>query len=73
MAVTSIRFNQEDEKIINFLRKTLNSDTSSVVKRALYDLYEEIREREIIEEFEVRESESEVHFSTLDESPGAKN
>ena len=67
MGVTSIRFNKEEEKIINYLKKYLHCDTSTLLKKSLWELYEELKDREIIEEFERSEEEGKVSFNTIDE------
>jgi len=66
MGVTSIRFNKEEEKIINYLKKYLHCDTSTLLKKSLWELYEELKDREIIEEFERSEEEGKVSFNTID-------
>ncbi len=67
MGVTSIRFNKEEEKVINYLKKYLHCDTSTLLKKSLWELYEELKDREIIEEFEKSEKEGKVSFSTIGE------
>ena len=37
------------------LKKYYNCDSSNLLKKSLWDLYEEIKDREIIEEFEDKE------------------
>ena len=55
MAVISVRFNSKEEKILEILKKYFECDSSSLVKKSLLDLYEEIKDREIIEQYESRE------------------
>ena len=52
MAVISVRFNEKEEKILELLKKYYNCDTSNLLKKSLLELYEEIKDSEIIEEFE---------------------
>ena len=40
---------------------------SSVINKALWELYENLRNRRIIEEFEVREDAGAVEFGSIDE------
>lgn len=67
MAVISVRFNPKEEKILKALKKYFNCDSSNLIKKSLLDLYEEIKDREIIEEFEVRESSSESDFVKVED------
>ena len=60
MAVISVRFNSKEEKILKTLKDYYNCDSSNLIKRTLLDLYEEIKDREIIEQFE-------IHIAYLDQ------
>jgi N-acetylglutamate synthase-like GNAT family acetyltransferase len=51
MAIISVRFNSREEKILEILKKYFECDSSSLVKKSLLDLYEEIQDREIIEQY----------------------
>jgi hypothetical protein len=62
MAVISVRFNSKEEKILKTLKNYYNCDSSNLIKRTLLDLYEEIKDREIIEQFEIREKSSKSGF-----------
>jgi hypothetical protein len=67
MAVISIRFNLKEEKILKALKNYYNCDSSNLIKRTLLDLYEEIKDREIIEQFEIREKSSKSGFVKLED------
>ncbi len=67
MGVTSVRFNKNEEKALEYLKEVYHSDASSVIKKALWELYEDFRDREIIEEFEAREDAGVVEFGSLDD------
>ena len=67
MAVISVRFNSKEEKILETLKNYYNCDSSNLIKRTLLDLYEEIKDREIIEQFEVREKASESEFVKIED------
>lgn len=62
MAVVSVRFNDKETKILKILKKYYNCDYSSLLKLSLWDLYEEIKDKEIIEEFEKKEKSSQSNF-----------
>jgi hypothetical protein len=67
MAVISIRFNSKEEKILEILKKYFECDSSSLVKKSLLDLYEEIKDREIIEQYEAREKISKSKFVKIED------
>jgi len=67
MAVISVRFNSREEKILEILKKYYECDSSSLVKKSLLDLYEEIKDREIIEQYEVREKISKSGFVKIED------
>ena len=67
MGVTSIRLNEEDKKILEYLKKYYHCDTSTLFKRSLRELFETIKDQEVIEDFEKREKAGHTKFFTIDE------
>ena len=67
MAVVSVRFNSKEEKILKTLKNYYNCDSSNLIKKTLLDLYEEIKDREIIEQYEVREKTSNSRFLKIED------
>ncbi len=67
MAVTSVRFNAKEEKILKILKKHYNCDASTILKKSLWDLYEDIKDKEIVEDFERRERGLKTKFVGIDE------
>jgi hypothetical protein len=67
VAVISVRFNSREEKILEILKKYFECDSSSLVKKSLLDLYEEIKDREIIEQYEAREKISKSGFIKIED------
>ena len=67
MAVTSVRFSKQEERAMEYLKEVMHADSSSIIRRAVAELYEDTRDREIIEEFEVRESAGEVSFLSAED------
>lgn len=67
MAVISVRFNSREEKILEILKKHYECDSSSLVKKSLLDLYEEIKDIEIIEQYEVKEKISKSGFVKIED------
>lgn len=56
MAVISVRLNEEEEKIVNYLSEYYERDRSSLIKQSLIELYEDIIDKEVITDFEESES-----------------
>ncbi|MGM0367530.1 MAG: DUF6290 family protein [Actinomycetota bacterium] len=67
MAVVSVRFNDKETKILKILKKYYKCDYSSLLKLSLWDLYEEIKDKEIIEEFEEKEKSSKANFVKIED------
>ena len=67
MGVTSVRFNANEERVLAYLKHHYHADASSVIKKALRELYEDARDRDVVEEFEVRESKGTVSFGPIDD------
>jgi len=67
MGVTSVRFNENEEKALKYLKETFHADSSAVIKKALWELYEDLRDRRIIEEFEHREAAGAVEFGSIED------
>jgi hypothetical protein len=67
VAVISVRFNSREEKILEILKKHYECDSSSLVKKSLLDLYEEIKDIEIIEQYEVKEKISKSGFVKIED------
>ena len=55
MGIISLRLNPEEEKMMNFLVDYFEEDKSELIKHSLRDLYEDLKDREMIEDFEKRE------------------
>jgi predicted transcriptional regulator len=62
MAVISLRLNQNEEKMVNFLSDYYEQDRSSLIKYSLKELYEDIIDRQIINEYEAKEKNGEINF-----------
>jgi len=67
MGVISVRLNEEEEKIVRRLMDYYGVDKSTLIKRSLYELYENIVDLEFIEEFEKREKEGKTSFVTAED------
>lgn len=69
MAVISIRINAREEKIINYLVEHFDEDRSTLIKHSIFELYEDLKDKEIIEEFENKEKgNKKVRFVSSEEA-----
>ncbi|MDA3955758.1 DUF6290 family protein [Oceanispirochaeta sp.] len=50
MAVISVRLNEDEEKILAFLSEYFHEDKSSLFKKSMYELYEDIQDIKFIED-----------------------
>ena len=62
MAVISLRLNQNEEEMMNFLSEYFEQDRSSLIKFSLKELYEDIIDKKIINEYEANEKEENINF-----------
>jgi predicted DNA-binding protein len=67
MATKTIRFNAELEEMLNYLIDQHGGTTSSVIKRAIRELYEYSKDMEIIVDFEKREEQGKTKYYTSDD------
>ncbi len=58
MAVTSIRFTGQEEKILNILTDYYHEDRSKILKQSLIEYYENLLDRKEIEDFEKKKKTS---------------
>ncbi len=50
MAVVSVRLNKDEEKILAFLADYFHEDKSTLFKKSMYELYEDIQDIKFIED-----------------------
>ena len=62
MAVISLRLNKNEESMVNFLSDYYERDRSSLIKYSFKELYEDIIDRQIITEYELKEKKEEATF-----------
>jgi hypothetical protein len=67
MAVISVRLNTEEEKIIDYLSSVYNEDKSTLIKHSLNEMYEEIVDKKIIDNYEMKEKKKTPHFVCSEE------
>ncbi len=66
MGVVSVRFNKEEEKIIKKLSDHFHADKSALIKKSLYELYENMEDINIIKKYEAKEKKGKAVFFTAD-------
>jgi hypothetical protein len=67
MAIVTLRLNDEEEKILELLVKYFDADKSKILKEAMWDKYEDLRDQEIIEGFEKKERAGKIKFESADD------
>lgn len=67
MAVVSVRLNAEEEKILEYLTEYLHEDKSTLLKKSMYELYEDIQDIRFIENYIDDAKKSEKKIITGDE------
>jgi predicted DNA-binding protein len=67
MAIVTLRLNDEEEKILELLVKYFDADKSKILKEAMWDKFEDLRDREIIEGFEKKNRTGKVQFASADD------
>ena len=62
MAVISVRLNEDEEKIIEYLSKTYSEDKSTLIKHSLRDLYEDSIDLDFVRNYDSSEKEEDKKF-----------
>jgi predicted transcriptional regulator len=62
MGVISVRLNNDEDKILRQLSEYFNTDRSTLIKKSLLELYENMRDVETIDAFEKKEKKGKVSF-----------
>ena len=67
MGIISIRLNTQEEKVIKKLVDYYEEDRSKLLKRSLFEMYENIVDRNEIEKFERKELAKKANFHSAAE------
>jgi len=67
MGVISIRLNKDEEKILKKLSEHFHEDKSTLVKKSLRELYENILDLDEIKKFESKERKGKTTFYTAED------
>lgn len=67
MGIISVRLNSQEEKVIKRLVEYYDEDRSKLLKRSLFELYENIVDGNVIEKHERKESARKAKFHSAEE------
>ena len=67
MAVTSLRLNSNEQKVLKYLKDYFHCDSSTILKKSLMEMYEVLQDKEIIENFEKEESSGKTAFKRFED------
>ena len=67
MGVISVRFNKDEEKILKKLSDHFHEDKSALIKKSLFELYENVLDLNEIKKFEAKEKRGKVSFSLAED------
>jgi predicted DNA-binding protein len=67
VGVISVRFNKDEEKILKRLSDHFHEDKSTLIKKSLVELYENVMDLNEIKKFESKEKRGKVSFSSAEE------
>lgn len=67
MGVISVRLNKDEDKILRRLTEYFQTDRSTLIKKSLLELYENMKDGETIEIFEKKEKRGKVSFVTAED------
>ena len=62
MAVISLRLNENEKNMVDYLSDYYGKDKSSLIKYSLNELYEDIIDKQIINEYERKEKNGKAKF-----------
>ena len=67
MGVISVRFNKDEEKILNSLSEYFHIDKSGLIKKSLTDLFENTVDLKEIKKFEAKEKKGKTSFVSAED------
>jgi hypothetical protein len=62
MAVISVRLNSEEEKMVEYLSALYDEDKSTLIKHSLIEMYEDIVDKKVIDDYEKIEKKKRPSF-----------
>ncbi len=67
MGVISVRFNKDEENILKKLSDHFHEDKSTLIKKSLFELYENVLDLNEIKKFEAKEKKGKISFSSAED------
>jgi len=67
VGVISVRLNKDEEKILKKLSDHFHEDKSALIKKSLFELYENVLDLNEIKKFEAKEKRGKVSFSSAED------
>ena len=67
MGVISVRLNKDEEKILKKLSDHFHEDKSALIKKSLFELYENVLDLNEIKKFEAKEKRGNISFSSAED------
>lgn len=67
MGIISVRFNKDEEKILKKLSDHFHENKSTLIKKSLIDLYENVMDLNAIRKFEAKEKKGKVSFLSAED------
>jgi len=67
MGTISVRLNRDEDEILKQLSEYFHADKSTLIKKSLLELYENMKDVEMVEVFEKKEKGKKVSFVTATE------
>ena len=67
MGIITLRLNDQEEKMLAHLQNYFDEDKSKILKEAMWEKFEDLRDREVIEDFEKKSKSGKVQFESADE------
>ncbi len=66
MGIITLRLNEDEEKMLERLQEAYDLDKSKIIKEAMLERFEELRDRDIIEGYESKLHSGKVEFESAD-------
>lgn len=66
MGIISVRLNKDEEKILKNLSDHFHEDKSTLIKKSLLELYENVMDLNEVKKFEAKEKKGKVSFVTAE-------
>ncbi len=67
MGVISVRLNKDEENILNKLSDYYHADKSTLIKRSLFEFYENMIDLDVVQQFEENEKKGRTSFYTAED------